>query len=75
MTNRSKFLTVKDVASILQLEPETIYRYVECGKLQAFNFGHAVRISPVQFKQFCENNRRHSNNPSNDGIKKGGNDQ
>ena len=68
MTKYRKFYTVKDIAHILQLRENTIYRYVESGKLKAYTFGNVLRISPTQFKQFCEYNRRLVNS-------KGGNDQ
>ena len=48
LRQRTTALTVADVAQLLQVSPETIYRQVRRGLLPALRFGDAVRIDPTQ---------------------------
>ena len=45
MTSTKEMMTPQEVASYLQLTPDTIYRYIREGKLVAFRLGRQYRIS------------------------------
>jgi len=51
---QSKFMTVKEVAELLQLNRMTIYRYVRAGKLTAYKVGKDLRIKKEDFDKFLE---------------------
>lgn len=48
------FYTREQVAKILQVNPMTVYRYIQSGKLKAYNIGSDLRISEVDFNQFLQ---------------------
>lgn len=50
----SKFMTVKEVAELLQLNRMTIYRYIRAGKLTAYKVGKDLRIKKEDFDKFLE---------------------
>lgn len=50
----SKFMTVKEVAELLQLNKMTIYRYIQAGKLTAYKVGKDLRIKKEDFDKFLE---------------------
>lgn len=49
------FYTREQVAKILQVTPMTVYRYINNGKLKAYNIGSDLRISEADFNQFLQN--------------------
>lgn len=49
-----KFLTVEQVASVLQVHWQTILSYIKTGKLKAFKLGRGYRIDPNDFSKFIE---------------------
>jgi excisionase family DNA binding protein len=40
------YLTVEDVAKLLQLNPQTVRNWIDAGQLPAFRVGRRVRIRP-----------------------------
>ncbi len=46
------FLTVKEVARLLQLNTLTIYDYIKVGKLKAIRLGRTYRIQEKDFNRF-----------------------
>ncbi len=48
------FYTREQVAKILQVNPMTVYRYINDGKLKAYNIGSDLRISEADFNQFLQ---------------------
>lgn len=50
----SKFMTIKEVAELLQLNKMTIYRYVKAGKIEAYRVGKDLRIKRDDFEKFLE---------------------
>jgi excisionase family DNA binding protein len=45
----SRLLTVKELAGVLSLRPDTVYRMVADGRIRALRIaGHAVRITPEE---------------------------
>jgi excisionase family DNA binding protein len=51
------FYTVKEVAQILKVNVHTVYRWIKSGKLQAINFGDAVRISETELNKFIDKHK------------------
>ena len=48
------FFTVDEVAEKLQLNPETIRRYVRSGELEVYKFGKNYRIEEKELYRFLE---------------------
>lgn len=48
------FFTVDEVAEKLQLNPETIRRYIQSKDLEAYKFGKNYRIEENELKRFLE---------------------
>lgn len=46
------YLTVKEVAAILKLNPITVYEYIRAGSLPAFRFGRYYRVDAHDFERF-----------------------
>lgn len=57
MEPRNAMLTPEQVAEYLQLDRETIYRYIRSGKLGAAKFGRAYRVSESDVATLVEQNR------------------
>lgn len=51
------FLTVQEVASLLQLSVLTIYKYIKENKLEAVEFGGHYRIHKTAINKFIEKHR------------------
>jgi len=51
------YLTVKEVATILKLNPITVYEYIRDGHLPAFRFGRYYRVSEKEFERFIREKR------------------
>lgn len=50
-------MTPEQVAEYLQLDRETIYRYIRSGKLSASKFGRAYRVRESDVETLLEQNR------------------
>ena len=48
------FFTVDEVAEKLQLNPETIRRYIQAKELEAYKFGKNYRIEEKELNRFLE---------------------
>ena len=48
------FFTVDEVAEKLQLNPETIRRYIQAKELEAYKFGKNYRIEEKELDRFLE---------------------
>ena len=48
MNEKIRYYTVNEVAEMLHLRPNTIYRMIRRGAIKAHKFGKAVRISQVE---------------------------
>jgi excisionase family DNA binding protein len=46
------YYTPTEVAKILKLNPNTVWRYIKDGKLSAFKVGRCYRISEAQVQEF-----------------------
>lgn len=46
--------TVQEVAEKLKVDPETIRRYINDGKLKASKLGNRYRITDVQIREFLK---------------------
>ena len=55
--NFSEFLTVKEVAKALKLNPLTIYEYIRERKLPAVKFGRYYRVSTSDLTVFLEHQK------------------
>lgn len=51
------FLTVRDIATTLRLNPQTVRNWIACGSLPALKVGRSVRIRRVDFEAFLEDAR------------------
>lgn len=51
------FLTVKEIARQLRLNPLTIYEYIRSGKLVAMRFGRYYRVLRQDFQNFIDQQR------------------
>jgi excisionase family DNA binding protein len=52
--NISQLLTVKEIATILRLNPLTIYDFIHQRKLPAVKIGRYYRVSTSDLKHFLE---------------------
>ena len=50
-----KYLTVEQVAEILQVHWQTILRYIRKGQLKAFKIGKGYRITDADLGNFINN--------------------
>lgn len=57
MSTKSAMMTPEQVAEYLQLDRETIYRYIRSGKLAASKWGRAYRVQEADLDSFIEMNR------------------
>lgn len=53
----NEYLTVEQVAELLQVHWQTILNYIKSGKLKAVRLGKGYRISRVDLNQFISNNK------------------
>ena len=51
---KHRFLTVKEVAQILQLNVLTVYVYIRNNLLEAFKFGRYYRVDEKDLEQFIQ---------------------
>lgn len=56
MKNNS-FLTVEQVAELLQVHWQTVLNYIKSGKLEAVRLGKGYRIPKEAINKFIKNNR------------------
>lgn len=62
--SESKFLTAEDVAHILQVDIESVRRYVRSGELKSLSLGNKlIRISPTDLEDFLLQRRIKVNRP------------
>lgn len=54
---QTNFLTVKEVAVLLQLSLLTIYKYIREGKLEVIRFGGHYRIEKQSLDKFIDSHR------------------
>ena len=52
-----KILTPVEVADILQINVQTVLRYLREGKIQHFKIGNQYRITEKQLEEFTKDNR------------------
>ena len=55
--DKLKFMTLQQIADILQLDNMTIYRYVKRGDIKALKFGRKFRVYEKDFLAFLEKAR------------------
>ncbi|MEM8985239.1 MAG: helix-turn-helix domain-containing protein [Pseudomonadota bacterium] len=53
-----KFMSVKDVAELLQIGETTIRNWIRSGELPAIDVGREWRIAPKELEAFLETRRR-----------------
>jgi excisionase family DNA binding protein len=54
----SAFLTVAEVAALLQCSEPTVRRRIRTGELPACNLGRQIRIDPADFRAYLEREER-----------------
>ena len=54
--NNNEFLTVEQVAELLQVHWQTVLNYIKNGKLEAIKLGKGYRISQNALQQFIKTN-------------------
>lgn len=52
------FLTKEDVRDRVRVSRDTVDRWIAAGLLTVHKFGHAVRISPEDYKAFLRQHRK-----------------
>lgn len=50
--------TIKEVAELFQVNEMTIRRWIDSGKLKAFQADRIIRISNDELKRFIEKNKK-----------------
>jgi len=55
-----KLLTVKDIASILNAKPSTIYAWAEQGLMPSFKLNGLLRFDESEFRQWLESCKKQS---------------
>lgn len=53
--NNKEFYKTEELASLLQVNVMTIYRYIKAGKLKAYKIGREFRIGKNDFNNFLNN--------------------
>lgn len=51
-----KFLTVQEVADLLQIHWQSVLNYIKSGKLEAIKLGKGYRISITSLEKFIADN-------------------
>ena len=51
-----KFYTVQEIASILQVTPQTVRAYIKQAKIRAQRIGRPLLITESSLKEFLNNN-------------------
>uniref|UniRef100_A0A6M3LD74 Putative DNA binding, helix-turn-helix domain containing protein n=1 Tax=viral metagenome TaxID=1070528 RepID=A0A6M3LD74_9ZZZZ len=54
--NNIRYYTVNEVAEMLNLVPNTIYRMIRRGEIKSHKFGKAVRISQAEIERLGKAN-------------------
>lgn len=54
MKNRALFYTLPEIADMLKVSRQTVYRWVKSGELPAFKLGHDWRIKDSDLQKFIE---------------------
>lgn len=52
--NNKEFYKTEELASLLQVNIMTIYRYIKAGKLKAYKIGREFRINKNDFNNFLD---------------------
>ncbi len=52
----NEFLTVEQVAKLLQVHWQTVLNYIKAGKLRAVKLGKGYRIPPDSLNKFIKDN-------------------
>lgn len=52
--NNKEFYKTEELASLLQVNVMTIYRYIKAGKLKAYKIGREFRINKNDFNNFLD---------------------
>ena len=76
MTEEKQFYTMHEIANILTVDYNTVYRWIKAGKLKAVKLNSIVRVSKEAFNEFVNNGSRNEQPKKNRislmGIAKGG---
>ena len=56
-SNSKEFYRAEDLATLLDVNIMTIYRYIKAGRLQAYKIGKEYRIDKKVFNEFLEKNK------------------
>jgi len=62
-----KFVTVKNVAAILNIGPQSVYNLISDGSLKAFKFGGNWRISEDDLRSYIRSCSNSAHSPTGDG--------
>ena len=57
LSDRTKLLTVPEVADALHVSARSVQRYIADGQLRATRIGHAVRLDPSDVSKFVDAGR------------------
>lgn len=57
MTTVKAYYSLQDVAKMLHISRQTLYKYVHSGKLEAVKIGKQYRVTSDAIAQFIDNNR------------------
>jgi excisionase family DNA binding protein len=57
MAAAAKFLTIDEVAELLDVTPRTVRRWIESGQLVTHRVRRVVRIAPADFDTFLRQHR------------------
>ena len=60
---QSKYWTVDEIAETLRVNPQTIRRYLQSGKLNGVRLQGCWRISDADLQNFIENRTKKKNKP------------
>jgi len=59
-TMNDKYYTPQEIAKILKVSYMTVYRWIQSGKLQAYQVQKQYRIREADFNSFMQSNRKFS---------------
>ncbi len=58
MPDETIYLTVKDIATRLQVSEQTVWRWIRSGELPSIKLGGQYRVSPDDLQDFLKKHRK-----------------
>lgn len=63
-----KFLSLEEVAKMLDVSERTVAREVKAGRLRAFKIGRMLRFKPEAIEEYAKNQEVGPDNPAEENV-------